>query len=72
MNYLTYDNNTVIWFWFTFYTLTILFLIPLPQQAKNLLASAEKTNQQAIQLASGLVLRTVLIVPMLLLLKNAI
>jgi hypothetical protein len=72
MNYLTSDTNTLIWLWFTLYTFSVLFLIPLPFNLKEQTNSLEATNEKALQFASRLIVRTVLVFPMLFLLKDAV
>ena len=72
MNYLASNHNTLIWFWFITYAMTIIFLIPDRYSQKAIVETAETENQRALNLASKMVLRTVLIVPMLFLLKTAI
>ena len=72
MNYLASNHNTLIWFWFITYAITIIFLIPDRHSKKDLIETAEAENQRALNLASKMVLRTILILPMLLLLKNAV
>jgi hypothetical protein len=72
MNYLTSDCNTLIWLWFTLYTVTALFLIPLPFKFKTETDSLDANNEQALQFASRLVFRTILILPMLFFLKDAV
>ncbi|VEP14398.1 conserved hypothetical protein [Hyella patelloides LEGE 07179] len=47
-------------------------MIPNNPQSKTQTVSIEQTNEKALQLASKMILRTVLIVPMLFLLKNAL
>ena len=72
MNYITSDSNTLIWLVFSIYTVSILFLIPSRDRSQSQVISTEATNDKALQFASGLVLRVVLIFPMLFLLKNVV
>ena len=70
MNYLTSDQNTLVWFCFTVYVLTAVFLFPnsIKFKADNL----DISTQQALQFASRFILRIALIIPMILLLKNSV
>ncbi|ELS00448.1 hypothetical protein Xen7305DRAFT_00001490 [Xenococcus sp. PCC 7305] len=73
MNYLLSDHNSLVWLYFILYAITIIFLVPSTnKKSNNQLVTAEVTNERALQFASQLVLRTVLIVPMLFLLKNSL
>ena len=72
MNYLLSDHNTWVWFYFILYALTIIFLVPNPIQSKTEVNSVENTEEKSLKFASNLILRTVLIFPMLFLLKNSI
>lgn len=72
MNYLTSDKNTLIWFIFTVYAVSAIFIIPNNIDFKTEALSGDATNYKALQLASQLVLRTGLILPMLILLKNIV
>ncbi|MEL6439267.1 MAG: hypothetical protein AAFQ80_08460 [Cyanobacteria bacterium J06621_8] len=72
MDYLIADKNTLIWFCFTVYGVTALFLVPngINLRAKN--TDPENSHTQELQFAARLVLRLVLIVPMLAVLTNTI
>ena len=72
MNYLLSDHNTWVWFYFILYALTIIFLVPNPIQSKTEVNSVENAEEKSLKFASNLILRTVLIFPMLFLLKNSI
>ena len=68
MNYLTADTNTLVWFGFTIYVVTAVFLFPNAIDFK--LDDAEASYQKALQFASRFILRISLIFPMVFLLKN--
>ena len=71
MNYLLTDKSTLIWFVFTIYAVSTLFVIPNVINLKSSTIS-EDIDCNALQLASRLVLRIALILPMLSILKNTI
>jgi hypothetical protein len=70
MNYLISDKNTLIWFCFVLYALTAVFLLPNFVEFKS--STIDVSEQQAWQFASRFILRIALVLPMVLLLKNAI
>ena len=70
MNDLISDQNTLVWFCFTVYVLTAVFLLPNPIQFKS--QNIDVSNQQALQFASRFIFRLALIVPIVFLLKNTI
>ena len=70
MNYLTSDTNTLVWFCFTVYTVTALFLLPNTIDLK--FESQDASYQAALQFASRFVLRIALVFPMVFFLKNSI
>ena len=72
MDYLVADKNTLIWLYFTIYAMTALFLVPSTVKPRLKTVVEEDTSEQSLQFASGLILRTVLMIPMLFLLKNAV
>ena len=72
MDYLTSDKNTLIWLIFTVYAVSVILIIPNTIDFQTKAVSIEANNDRALQLASGLVLRTCLILPMLILLKNVV
>ena len=72
MSYLLSDKNTLVWLYFLIYALTIVFLVPTTKDSKTKSISLEISNEKALRFASQLLLRTVLIFPMLILLKNSI
>ena len=72
MDYLVSDKNTLIWLYFTIYAMTALFLVPRAVKPSLKTVVEEDTSEQSLQFASGLILRTTLIIPMLFLLKNAV
>ncbi|MGL5836276.1 MAG: hypothetical protein ACRC1Z_24065 [Waterburya sp.] len=68
MNYLVAEQNTLIWFCFTVYVVTAVFLFPSNIEPSS--QSADVSEQKIWQFASRFILRIVLIVPMVFLLKN--
>lgn len=70
MNYLISNTSTVIIVSLIIYGVTALFLLPAP--FKNQFISPEGTSKKALQFASRLIFRLMLIFPMLFLLKNAV
>ena len=70
MDYLISDRNTLVWFFFTVYALTTIFILPGSINIKS--SSLEISQQQALQFASRFVLRIALIFPMIFLLKNIV
>ena len=72
MNYLTSNYHTLIWFWFIVYTVTIIFLFPNKSHSKVGEPIFKDDNEEALQLASKILLRTVLVIPLLFLLKNSV
>ena len=71
MNYLS-EHNTLVWFIFTIYAITALFIVPSNLSYKTQTSSVEEDNEQAIRFASRFLTRIVLILPMLFLLQNNI
>lgn len=70
MNYLTSDQNILVWFCFTVYVLTAVFLFP--NSIKFKAADLDISTQKALQFASRFILRIALIIPIIFLLKNTI
>ncbi len=70
MNYLL-DKSTLIWFVFTIYVVSTLFIIPNAIDFKSSTIS-EDIDRNALQFASRLVLRIALILPMVSIIKNTI
>jgi hypothetical protein len=70
MDYLTFNTNTLVWFCFTVYIVTAIFLLPNLIEFKS--KKIDISNQKALQFASRFILRTTLILPMVFLLKNAV
>jgi hypothetical protein len=70
MNYLTSDTNTWVWFCFTVYVVTAVFLFPNGIDFK--FDNVDVSNQKALAFASRFALRIALILPMIFLLKNAV
>ena len=68
MNYLTSNTNTLVWFCFTVYVVTAIFLLPNAIEVK--FSSVDASYQKAVQFASRFALRIALIFPMVFLLKN--
>lgn len=72
MNYLLSDQNTWVWFYFILYALTIVFLVPEAKKSNSQPVTVEVSDEKALKFASQLILRTILIVPMIFLIKNSI
>ncbi|MEY4520071.1 MAG: hypothetical protein RLZZ499_2671 [Cyanobacteriota bacterium] len=70
MNYLVSGQNTLVWFCFTAYVFTAVFL--LPNMSEFTTNNIDTCNQKALEFASKFIFRLALIFPMLFLLKNAI
>ena len=68
MDYLLSDRNTLVWFCFTVYVLTAVFILPNTIQFKS--DDLDFSSRQALQFASRFVLRIALIFPMVFLLKS--
>lgn len=71
MDYLTSNQNTLVWFCFTVYTITALFLVPSMAKPNSQAITVDNSPEQELQFASRLILRLALIFPMLILLKNS-
>jgi len=71
VDYLVLDKSTLIWFVFTVYAVSALFIVP---NVMNLRSAdiAEDLDRNDLQFASRLVLRIALILPMLSIVKNAV
>ena len=65
------DKNTLIWFVFTIYAISALFIVPNVIDLKSSTIS-EDIDGNALQFASRLVLRIALILPMLSIITNTI
>ena len=72
MNDLVSDKNTLVWFCFTVYTITALFLVPSMVRPDSEAVTTDKSHNQELQFASRLILRLALIFPMVILLKNLV
>jgi hypothetical protein len=70
INHLVAEQNTLIWFCFTVYVVTAVFLFP--NSVEHGSASAEVSDQKVLQFTSRFILRIVLILPMVFLLKNTL
>jgi hypothetical protein len=70
MNYLVSDKNTLIWFCFTLYAVTAVFLLPNMIEFKS--STIDVSEQKVWQFTSRFILRIALVLPMVFLLKNAI
>lgn len=70
MNYLLSDKNTLVWFCFTVYVLTTVFILPNKIELNS--KTVDITSQKALQFASRFILRIALIIPMVFLLQNVI
>ena len=72
MNYFASDKNTLVWFYFTVYTITALFIVPNTIKINSKILPVDTSNEKELQFGFRLVLRIALLFPMLILLKNAI
>jgi Ni,Fe-hydrogenase I cytochrome b subunit len=70
MNYLVSSQNTLVWFCFTAYVFTAVFLVPNISELNT--DNIDISNQKALRFASKFIFRLALIFPMLFLLRNAI
>jgi Ni,Fe-hydrogenase I cytochrome b subunit len=70
INYLVSGQNTLVWFCFTAYVFTAIFLVPNISELNT--DNIDISNQKALKFASKFIFRLALIFPMLFLLKNAI
>jgi hypothetical protein len=70
INSLVAGQNTLIWFCFTVYVVTAVFLFPNNIEPSS--SSTDVSDQQVWQFTSRFVLRIVLILPMIFLLKNTL
>jgi hypothetical protein len=70
MNYLVSDKNTLMWFCFTLYAVTAVFLLPNIIEFKS--STIDVSEQKIWQFTSRFILRIALVLPMVFLLKNAI
>ena len=71
MAYLIADKNTLLWFMFTLYAVSALFIIPNRINYQKVL-SVEAIDEKAVQFASRFILRIALIFPMLFIVKNTL
>ncbi|WP_019503525.1 hypothetical protein [Pleurocapsa sp. PCC 7319] len=72
MHYLSSDKNTLVWFFFTAYTLTALLIIPNVNNSNVKALSVDTPNEPELQFVSQLMLRIALILPLLILINNNI
>ncbi|WP_319423341.1 hypothetical protein [Pleurocapsa sp. FMAR1] len=70
MNYLVSARNTLVWFCFTVYVFTAVFLLPNMLEFSS--QNPDISNQQVLEFASKFIFRIALTLPMLFLLKNAV
>ena len=66
------DKSTIIWFVFTLYVISAIFLIPSRINLDTQQVDIDTDTQQPLKFASRFVLRIALIFPMLILLQNVI
>lgn len=71
MNYLLSDKSSLIWFVFTVYAVSTLFIVPNVVNLK-FYTIPEDADRNVLQFAARLVLRIALILPMLSVIKNTI
>ena len=72
MHYLASDKNTLVWFFFTAYTLTALLIVPNGLNPNSKSVSVYTSNEQELEFATRLILRIALIFPLLILINNNI
>lgn len=74
INSLVAGQNTLIWFCFTIYVVTAVFLFPnnFPNNIEPSSPGSDVSDQQVWQFTSRFILRIVLILPMIFLLKNTL
>lgn len=70
INSLVAGQNTLIWFCFTIYVVTAVFLFPNNIEPSS--PGSDVSDQQVWQFTSRFILRIVLILPMIFLLKNTL
>lgn len=70
MNLLIAEQSTLIWFCFTVYVVTAVFLFPSNLEPSSV--NPDVSDHKAWQFASRFILRIVLILPMVFLLKNTL
>lgn len=71
MGFLLYDKNTLVWFLFTLYAISALFILPNRLDFESSVES-NINNARAINFASRFMMRIVLIIPMIFIIKNTI
>ncbi len=72
MNYFVSDKNTLVWFYFIVYTITVLFIVPNTIKPDSKILPIDTSNEKELQFGFRLILRIALLFPVLILLKNAI
>ena len=72
MDYLVSDKNTLVWFCFTVYAVTALFILPNSAKVNFQTVTADTSDKDQLRFASRIILRIALIFPMLFLLKNSL
>jgi hypothetical protein len=72
MSYLYSDKNTLVWFFLTIYAVSALFILPNTIDIESPITSDHINNDRAINFASRLIVRIILIFPMILVIKNVI
>ena len=71
MDYLLSDRNTLIWLMFTIYVVSALFIVPNTIFESSTVGD-NTNNDRALQLASRLLMRIALILPMIFIIRNTI
>ncbi len=69
MNYLVSEQNILVWFCFTVYVFTAVFLLPDMNEFKS--ETLNISPQNVVKFAARFICRIVLIFPIMFLLKNA-
>ncbi|MGV2830033.1 hypothetical protein [Myxosarcina sp. GI1(2024)] len=72
MDYFVSDKNTWVWFCFTVYTVSALFIVPDRTKTNAATISMAYGDRKALQFASRLIFRIALIFPMVFIIKNLI
>lgn len=72
MDYLISDKNTLVWFCFTVYVVSALFILPNSAKTNLQAATVDTSDKDRLRFVSRIILRIALIFPMLFLLKNSL
>lgn len=72
MEYLALDKHTLVWFCFTVYTITAIFLVSSTAESNFQTITVDNSHEKELVFVTRFILRLALIFPMLILLKNVI